>query len=116
MSSERPSIPPARRLQFVAAEDEHGTPKLDIREDSFEQTYRVGERHSVTLFLALARDRGLLPYRHARQHEGTVCVCATLAEHDALWSAFLALDRSLGEHLVQVTLAFVRQHVVQEPR
>jgi hypothetical protein len=45
-----------------------------------------------------------------------VCARATLAEHDALWSAFLALDRSLGEHLVQVTLAFVRQHVVQEPR
>jgi hypothetical protein len=116
MSSDRPSIPPDSRMQFVVVADEHGTPKLDVREASLEQTYRVGDRQSVTLFLALSRSRGLLPYRHPRQHEGTICVRATLAEHDALWSTFLKLDRSLGEHLAQVTLAFVRQHVEPKPR
>lgn len=103
-------------MQFVVVEGEHGTQKLDVREGSLEQTYRVGDRHSVTLFLALSRSRGLLPYRHPQQHEGTLCVRATLAEHDALWSSFLQLDRSLGEQLVQVTLAFVRQHVEPKPR
>jgi hypothetical protein len=116
MSSDRPSNPPESRMQFVVIEDEQGTPKLDVREGNLEQTYRVGDRHSVTLFLALSRSRGLLPYRHARQHEGTICVRATLAEHDALWSSFLKLDRSLGEELAQVTLAFVRHHIEPKPR
>jgi hypothetical protein len=116
MSSDRPSNPPDSRMQFVVVEDEHGTRKLDVREASLEQTYRIGDRQSVTLFLALSRSRGLLPYRRGRQHEGTICVRATLAEHDALWSTFLKLDRSLGEHLAQVTLAFVRQHVEPKPR
>lgn len=116
MSSERPSSPPESPMQFVVVEDEHGTPTLGVREGSFEQTYRVGDRHAVTLFLALSRSRGLLPYRRARQHEGTICVRATLTEHDALWSSFLQLDRRLGEHLAQVTLAFVRQHVEPAPR
>jgi aryl-alcohol dehydrogenase-like predicted oxidoreductase len=98
-------------MQIVVSEDEEGSPKLDIVEGTFEQAYRVGEHHSVTLFLALARKRGLLPYRRARQHEGTVCVRTTLSEHDALWSEFLELDRRLGAHLAEVALAFVRQHV-----
>jgi hypothetical protein len=115
MSSDRPSNRPGSPLQFVVVEDEDGTPRLDVREGSIEQTYRVGDRRSVTLFLALSRSRGLLPYRHPRQHEGTLCVRATLAEHDALWSSFRKLDRSLGEDLAQVTLAFVRQHVEPKP-
>ena len=111
MSSDRPSIPPTRPTQFVVGEDEHGQPKLDVIEGTFEQTYRVGEHHSVALFLALSRKKGLLPYRRARQHEGTVCVRATLSEHDALWSEFLELDRRLGGQLAEVTRAFLRQHV-----
>lgn len=61
-----------------------GTPKLDVVEGTFEQTYRVGEHHSVALFLALSRKKGFLPYRRARQHEGTLSLRATLSEHDAL--------------------------------
>lgn len=114
VSSDRSSIPPVRPTQFVVGEDEHGQPKLDIVEGTFEQTYRVGERHSVDLFLALSRRRGLLPYRRARQHEGTVCVRASLSEHDALWSEFLELDRRLGGQLAEVTRTFLRQHV--DPR
>jgi len=97
-------------------EDEHGHPKLDVVEGTLEQTYRVGEQHSVSLFLALSRKKGLLPYRRARQHEGTVCVRATLSEHDALWSEFLELDRRLGGQLAEVTRAFLRQHVGDAPR
>jgi hypothetical protein len=67
-----------RPAQFVVSEDAHGRPKLDVVEAALEQTYRVGDHHSVALFLALARKNGLLPYRRARQHEGTVCVRATL--------------------------------------
>jgi hypothetical protein len=115
MSSDGPSMPPVRATRFVVTEDADGTAKLDVVEGTFEQTYRVGESHSVTLFLALSRSRGLLPYRRARQHEGTVCVRTTLSEHDALWSAFLELDRRLGAHLAEVTRAFVRQHVEPKP-
>lgn len=116
MSSDRPSIPPARAAQFVVVEDEHGNPKLDVVEGTFEETYRVGEHHSVALFLALSRKKGLLPYRRPRQHEGTVCVRTSLSEHDALWSEFLELDRRLGAHLAEVTRLFLREHVETKPR
>jgi hypothetical protein len=110
MGSDRSSIPPARPAQFVVGEDEHGNAKLDVVEGTLEQTYRVGDHHSVTLFVALIRSKGLLPYRRPRQHEGTICLRATLPEHDAIWSEFLELDRRLGAQLVEVTHAFVRQH------
>lgn len=116
MSHDRPSIPPTRPTQFVVGEDEHGTPTLDIVEGTFEQTYRIGEHHSVALFLALVRKRGLLPYRHPRQHEGTVCVRASLSEHDALWSEYRELDRRLGQQLAEVTRVFLRDHVGPAPR
>lgn len=57
VSKDRPLIPPARATQFVVSEDEHGTPTLDVVESTFEQTYRVGEHHSVALFLALSRKK-----------------------------------------------------------
>jgi hypothetical protein len=66
-------------------EDEHGNPEVDVVEGSFEQTYGVGDHYSVALFLALSRKKELLPYRRARRHDGTLCVRATLSEHDALW-------------------------------
>jgi hypothetical protein len=103
-------------VQFVVTEDEHGTPKLDVVEGTFEQTYRVGEHHSVALFLALSRKKGLLPYRRPRQHEGTLSLRATLTEHDALWSEFLELDRELGGQLAEVTRLFLRQRVSPTPR
>ena len=115
MGSNRPSIPPERPLQIVAGTDAHGDPKLDVVEAAFEQTYRVGGHHSEALFLALSRRKGHLPYRHARQRAGTVCVRATLSEHDALWSEFLELDRQLGSQLAEVTCSFLREHVERKP-
>jgi hypothetical protein len=103
-------------MQFVVGEDEHGTPKLDVVDGTFEQSYRVGDQHSATLFLSLSRKRGLLPYRRARQHEGTVCVRATLSEHDALWAEFLELDRLLGAQLAEVTRVFLREQVERKGR
>jgi len=103
-------------MQIVVGEDEHGQPKLDVVEGTFEQTYRVGDQPAVALFLALSRKKGLLPYRRARQREGTVCVRATLSEHDALWSEFLELDRRLGSQLAEVTRAFLREHVAPTSR
>jgi hypothetical protein len=116
MSGDRGRIPPAQPTQFVVVEDEHGKPKLDVVEGTFEQVYRVGEHHSVALFLALSRKKGLLPYRRPRQHDGTVCVRATLSEHDALWSEFRELDRQLGARLAEVACAFVTEHVGRKPR
>jgi hypothetical protein len=87
-----------------------------VVEGTFEQTYRVGEHHSVALFLALSRKKGLLPYRRPRQHEGTLSVRATLTEHDALWSEFLGLDRELGRQVAEVTHVFLQQRVGRAPR
>jgi hypothetical protein len=115
MSSDRPSIPPQRPTQIVEGKDEHGSPTLEVIEGTFEQTYRVGDGHSEALFLALSRKKGHLPYRRARQREGTVCVRATLSEHDVLWTEFLDLDRRLGARLAEITSLFLREHVGREP-
>jgi hypothetical protein len=114
MSSDGPPVPPERPVQIVVGKDEHGDPTLDVIEGAFEQSYRVGDGHSEALFLALSRKKGHLPYRRARQREGTVCVRATLSEHDALWTEFLELDRRLGARLAEVTRLFLREHVGRE--
>jgi hypothetical protein len=116
MVSDGPSIPPERPLEVVVGQDERGDPKLEVIEGEFEQSYRVGGHHCEALFLALSRKRGHLPYRHARQHAGTVCVRATLTQHDALWSEFLELDRQLGSQLAEVTRSFLREHVERKAR
>jgi hypothetical protein len=114
---QRPPVdPPTRPTQFVVGEAEHGNPKLEVVEGTFEQTYRVGDHHSVALFLSLSRAKGLLPYRRARQHEGTLCERAALSEHDALWSELLELDRRLGNRLAEVTRVFLREHLAPTSR
>lgn len=90
-------------LRFIETKDAAGNPTLEVVEGSFEQSYRVGDVHSTKLFLALSRSQGLLPYRHRRQHSGTICVRATLTEHNALWSQFLELSRELDVRLHEVT-------------
>lgn len=77
-----------RTLRFIEAKGAHGQPRLKVVQGAFEQSYRVGDAHGTKLFLELCRSRGLLPYRHRRQHSGAVCVRTTLTEHNALWSRF----------------------------
>jgi hypothetical protein len=95
-------------MRIVVGADEAGEPMLKALDGSFEQTYRVGDAYSTTLVLAVCRRQGLLPYRRARQREGTVCVRASLREHDALWSRFLELSRQLDAKLMAYTLAFTK--------
>jgi len=109
------SVPPIRAMQIVLSQDEDGKSKLDVLDGTFEQVYRLGDAHGRTLFLALGRSKGHLPYRRARQHEATICVRATLAEHDALWSTFLEQDRRLQSQLAEVTRVFVRTQVAPKP-
>ena len=98
-------------LRFVETRGADGTPTLEVVEGSFEQSYRVGDVHGTKLFMALCRSRELLPYRHRRQHAGTICVRATFTEHNALWSRFLELSRELDTQLLEVTSAFVKTNV-----
>jgi hypothetical protein len=86
---------PIHGVEFVVARDEAGEATLDVISAPVEQTYRVGDDHGTRLFVALCRSRGLLPYRHRRNHAGTVSVRASIAEHDALWAWYLELDREL---------------------
>lgn len=95
-------------LRFVGQENAQGEQTLDVVEGSFEQSYRIGGAYTTKLFVDLCRSRGLLPYRHRRQHAGTICVRASLHEHDALWSQFLTLSRQLETRLHEVTLAFIK--------
>jgi hypothetical protein len=112
-ASEDPEIEP---LRFVVRENAHGEQTLDVVEGSFEQSYRIGGTYTTKLFVDLCRSRGLLSYRHRRQHAGTICVRASMHEHDALWSQFLALSRQLESRLHEVTLAFVKEAVPSPKR
>lgn len=102
---------PIHGVQFVVARDEAGEGALDVVSAPLEQTYRVGDEHGTRLFVALCRSRGLLPYRHRRNHAGTISVRASMAEHDALWSRYLELDRELQIKLTELSLAFVKSRV-----
>ena len=90
------------QVRRVVRENERGEQTLDLVEGSFEQSYRVGSTYTTKLFVDLCRSRGLLPYRHRRQHSGTICVRASLREHDALWSQFVTLSRQLQSRLHEV--------------
>lgn len=126
MSSERRSPPTAEAglrveqsdtgMRIVVGTNEAGESTLQVQDGSFEQTYRVGDAYSTTLFLAVCRRQGLLPYRRARQREGTVCVRASLREHDALWSRFLELSRQLDAKLMTYTLSFVKSAGLRDDR
>jgi hypothetical protein len=89
---------------------EHGAPKLDDLDAPFERVYRLADSHTTTLFLALCRSQGFLPYRRPRQHDGTICLRASLSQHDALWTSFEDLSRQLHGKLAEVTQAFVQAH------
>jgi len=98
-----PTIEP---MQFVVRDGPDG-PSLDVTEGSYEQTYRIGDTYTTKLFVDLCRSRGLLPYRHKRQHAGTISVRASVSEHSALWSSFLELSRELEAQLYELTCGFV---------
>jgi len=107
---------PIHRVEFVVGRDQAGEATLDVINAPLEQTYRVVDAHGTGLFLALCRSRGLLPYRHRRNHAGTISVRASLAEHDALWARYLELDRELQIKLTELTLAFVKSKVGDVPK
>lgn len=120
MNERQPPAPPPTELsddpvveplRFALGENAQGEQTLDVVEGSFEQSYRIGSTYTTKLFVDLCRSRGLLPYRHRRQHAGTICVRASSHEHDALWSQFLALSRELQARLHDVTSAFIKQAV-----
>ena len=99
---------PIEPAQVVVRDDGRGGQTLDVVEGTFEQSYRIGDSYMTKLFVDLARSRGLLPYRHRRQHAGTICVRASLSEHNALWSRFIELSRQLETQLHELTCAFVK--------
>lgn len=107
ISTKESEEPEVEALRVVVRENASGEQMLELVEGSFERSYGVGSTYTTKLFAELCRSRGLLPYRHARQHKTTVCVRASLSEHEALWSQFLALSSQLTARLHEVTSAFV---------
>jgi hypothetical protein len=94
-------------MQFVVRDDGQGGQRLDVTEGSYEQIYRIGDTYTTKLFVDLCRSHGLLPYRHKRQHAGTISVRAPVSEHNALWASFLELCRELEARLYELTCSFV---------
>jgi hypothetical protein len=103
-------------MRFVVRDDGRGGQTLDVVEGSYEQTYRIGDAYTTKLFVELCRSRELLPYRHKRQHAGTISVRASASDHSALWSSFLDLSAQLDSRLHEHTCAFVKAAVPARPK
>ena len=62
--------------------------------------------------LAVARRRGLKPYRYPRQRFNTVMVRLTEVEMNEVWSEFQELDLALRQRLLRLRLkALTYRHV-----
>ncbi|MHC4934010.1 MAG: hypothetical protein ACYTGV_17685 [Planctomycetota bacterium] len=70
----------------------------------FECRFRLRDRFSRALFVALLRRYGIQPYRYPRQRRTTVMARASSSFVDEiLWPEFTELDSTLGEYLEEVT-------------
>lgn len=56
-------VPPNRPMQVVISQDERGEAQLTVLDGTFEQAYRLQDFYARTLFLAVSRSQGYLPYR-----------------------------------------------------
>ena len=98
--------PDGSRIVFSSMRDTYNR-TLDERErKALEEnpTLKELEQHDpkVKELLAVARRRGLKPYRYPRQRYNTVMVRLTEVHMNEVWSEFQELDRALRQHLDSV--------------
>ena len=81
-------------------------------EQSVEFSFRLPDRWSRRLFLALCRRYGLRPYRYPRQRHSTVVVRAPKSfVNQTLWPEYLEIARALDEYLNEATERIIRDEV-----
>ncbi|MFP5230937.1 MAG: hypothetical protein ACLGXA_25250 [Acidobacteriota bacterium] len=77
-----------------------------------EMNFRLPDRWSRRLFLALCRRYGLRPYRYPRQRYSTVVVRAPESFiNGTLWPEYLEISRALDEYLNEATERIIREEV-----
>ena len=84
-----------RRVAARLASTERPDPVVEYR-------FKLDNTWSRKLFLAVARRRGLKPYRYPRQRYNTVMVRLTEVHMNEVWSEFQELDQALRQHLDSV--------------
>lgn len=75
-------------------------------------SFRLPDRWSRRLFLALCRRYGLKPYRYPHQRYSTVVLRAPKSFiNETLWPEFLEISRALDEYLNEATERIIRDEV-----
>jgi hypothetical protein len=75
-------------------------------------TFRLPDRWSRRLFLALCRRYGLRPYRYPRQRHSTVVLRVPESFiNKTLWPEYLEISRALDDYLNEATERIIREEV-----
>ena len=91
------------RAALSAAED---------TERAIEMSFRLPDRWSRRLFLALCRRYGLSPYRYPRQRHSTVVLRAPRSFiNETLWPEYMEISQALEEYLNEATERIIREEV-----
>lgn len=91
------------RAALSAAED---------TERTIEMSFRLPDRWSRRLFLALCRRYGLSPYRYPRQRYSTVVLRAPGSFiNETLWPEYMEISQALEEYLNEATERIIREEV-----
>ena len=89
--------------------------ELRSRETDVELLYRLEDRWTRKLFIALCRRYGLKPFRERGRRYSTIQVRAPKAFHDrTLWPEFLALSGELEKHLDELTDRVIREAIHED--
>lgn len=81
-------------------------------ERTIEMNFRLPDRWSRRLFLALCRRYGLKPFRYPRQRHSTVVLRAPETFiNETLWPEYLEISRALENYLNDATERIIREEV-----
>jgi hypothetical protein len=81
-------------------------------EQAIEMSFRLPDRWSRRLFLALCRRYGLRPYRYPRQRYSTVVLRAPRSFiNETLWPEYKEISQALEDYLHEATERIIREEV-----
>lgn len=84
-------------------------------ERTIEMNFRLPDRWSRRLFLALCRRYGLRPYRYPRQRYSTVVLRAPKSFiEQTLWPEYIEISQALDEYLNEATERIIREEVFRD--
>jgi hypothetical protein len=80
-------------------------------ERSIELNFRLPDRWSRPLSLALCRRYGLRPYRYPRQRW---CCGAQIVHRQTLWPEYLEISQALDQYLNEATERIIREELFRD--